>query len=118
MADQIVQLREDGKWELIGKDNKKATKLFDTQKEAVEYARSVAANQESGIIVKGRDGKVVMQTASSRGTDGDKKPAKPAEKADAKKSKADEKAAKKKAKEDAKAAKKKEKEDKKKAKKK
>lgn len=34
--DQHVTLREDGKWQVLGENNSKATAVFDTQKEAYD----------------------------------------------------------------------------------
>ena len=46
------------KWQVKGAGNSKATKLFDTQKAAESYARQVAKNQHSELVVHGRDGKI------------------------------------------------------------
>lgn len=36
----------------------KATKHFDTQKEAIEYGRKIAQNQKAEFYVHGKDGKI------------------------------------------------------------
>ncbi|MCF0061335.1 DUF2188 domain-containing protein [Dyadobacter chenwenxiniae] len=48
--DQHVTKHENG-WKVIGEGNKKATGVFDTQKEAIEKARSIAKNQESEVVI-------------------------------------------------------------------
>lgn len=54
---QHVTKHEDG-WQVIGAGNEKATKVVETQKEAIEIAREIAKNQESELIVHGTDGKI------------------------------------------------------------
>lgn len=49
---------KDGKWQVIGAGNSKPTKIFDTQAEAISYAKSIAINQHSEVIIHGRDGKI------------------------------------------------------------
>ena len=46
------------KWQVKGAGNSKATKLFDTQADAKAYAHQIAVNQQSELIVHGRDGKI------------------------------------------------------------
>ena len=46
------------KWQVKGAGADKATKLFDTQAEAIKYAKTVAKNQDAGVVVHGTDGKV------------------------------------------------------------
>ena len=36
-------------------------KLFDTQKEAIDYAKTVAGNQEGSIVIHKADGKIRKQ---------------------------------------------------------
>lgn len=49
---------KDGKWQVIGEGNEKATATFDTQTEAIEKAREIAINQESEVVIHGKDGKI------------------------------------------------------------
>lgn len=56
--DQHVTLREDGKWQVLGENNSRATAVFDTQKEASAKGRDIAINQESELIIHGKDGKI------------------------------------------------------------
>lgn len=52
-----VVKREDGKWEVKFAGGKKAIKLFDTQAEAVEYTKAMAANQDGAMLVHNSKGK-------------------------------------------------------------
>ena len=47
-----------GEWRVIGEKNKKATKKFATQKEAIDYGRKVAINQQSELVIHGVNGKI------------------------------------------------------------
>ena len=54
-------------WRVIGENNKKSTKTFPTQKEAIEYGRKIAINQKSELVIHGKDGKkVVLLNPSER----------------------------------------------------
>lgn len=46
------------KWGVHGEGNQKDTKLFDTQKAAADYAKTIATNQRSEVIIQGRDGRI------------------------------------------------------------
>ena len=56
-----ISIREDGKWQVKGAKADKALKLFDTQKEAIAYAKVVAGNQEGNIVIHKVDGKIRKQ---------------------------------------------------------
>jgi hypothetical protein len=56
------------KWQVKGAGNDKATKLFDTQKEAMDYARKVAGNQEAKMIVHRADGKIRESSSPRKAT--------------------------------------------------
>ena len=45
-------------WQVKGAGNQKATKLFDTQKEAEEYGRQIAKNQHSELITHNKQGRI------------------------------------------------------------
>nr|DAK61395.1 MAG TPA: protein of unknown function (DUF5633) [Caudoviricetes sp.] len=49
---------KDGKWQVKGEGNDKATKTFGTQKEAIDYAKAIAKNQKSEVVIHGKDGKI------------------------------------------------------------
>lgn len=44
-------------WTVTGEGNSKATKLFDTQKAAIEHGREIAINQQSELRIQGKDSK-------------------------------------------------------------
>lgn len=50
--------KKDDNWRVIGEENKKSTKKFDTQKEAIEFGRKIAINQKSELVIHGLDGKI------------------------------------------------------------
>lgn len=53
---QHVVRREDG-WAVVGAGNLKATIILPTQREAIERAREIAINQQSEVVIHGRDGR-------------------------------------------------------------
>lgn len=55
---QHVSKHGDGGWKVQGAGNSKATSRHDTQKEAIDAARSIARNQGSEVVIHGRDGKI------------------------------------------------------------
>lgn len=61
-----VSLREDGKWQVKGEKAEKALKLFDTQKEAIAYAETIADSQEGNIVIHKKDGKIRKQDYSKK----------------------------------------------------
>ena len=63
---QWVSPRESG-WAVRGENNTKDTKLFRTQAEARDYARQIAINQRSEVIVQGRNG--MIRSKDSYGND-------------------------------------------------
>ena len=48
--------RDDGKWEVKYAGGQKAIKLFDTQKEALEYSKKMAENQDGKVLVHNSKG--------------------------------------------------------------
>ena len=46
-----VVKRDDGKWEVKFAGGQKAIKLFKTQKEALDYSRKMAKNQDGKMLV-------------------------------------------------------------------
>jgi uncharacterized protein YdaT len=63
---QHVVKHPDG-WAVKGAGNEKATKVVDTQKQAIDIARAISKNQGSELIVHGRDGKIRLK--DSHGND-------------------------------------------------
>lgn len=51
-------VRRDDKWVVKGAGNQRATRVTDTQKQAIEIARGIAVNQRSELIVHGQDGRI------------------------------------------------------------
>ena len=51
-------VKNDKKWSVKGAGNSKATKNFDTQKEAIDFAKEIAKNQKSEVVIHGKDGKI------------------------------------------------------------
>lgn len=51
-----VAKREDGKWQVKFAGGEKAIKLFDTQKEAIEYTKKMAENQGGTVLVHNSKG--------------------------------------------------------------
>ncbi len=54
---QHVVPHDDG-WAVRGEGNERVTSVHDTQGEAIEVAREIARNQESELLVHGRDGRI------------------------------------------------------------
>ncbi len=54
---QHVVKHNDG-WAVKGEGNSKATVVKKTQEEAIEKAREISKNQESELLIHGRDGKI------------------------------------------------------------
>ena len=71
MAKQHIMPKDD-KWQVKGEGNSKATKLFDTQEEAIAYAKQVAGNQDTQIVIHRADG-TIRDTSGVRSTDAGKK---------------------------------------------
>jgi hypothetical protein len=57
MANQHV-VPNSGHWQVKRENATKATKNFTTQKEAISYARSIANNQQSELIIHGRNSQI------------------------------------------------------------
>lgn len=45
-------------WQVKAEKATKATKNFNTQKAAIEYAKDIAKNQKSELVIHGKDGKI------------------------------------------------------------
>lgn len=45
-------------WAVKGAGNQKPTKVTDTQKQAIEAAKTIAKNQGSDVVIHGQDGKI------------------------------------------------------------
>jgi len=45
-------------WGVRGEGNERLTSLHDTQAEAIDAARQISRNQQSELLIHGRDGKI------------------------------------------------------------
>lgn len=54
---QHVVSHPDG-WAVKGEGNDRATSVHSTQAEAIDAARSIARNQQSELLIHGRDGQI------------------------------------------------------------
>lgn len=48
----------DGRWAVRGAGNRRATRVFATQHEAIVAAREIARNQGSELVIHGSDGRI------------------------------------------------------------
>lgn len=48
----------DDSWAVRGANNSKVTKIFDTQRKAIEAAREIAINQQSELIIHRPNGQI------------------------------------------------------------
>ena len=51
--------KKNGEWRVIGEGNSRATKKFATQKEAIDYGRKVAINQQAELVIHGVNGRIM-----------------------------------------------------------
>jgi len=54
----IVQLGLTNKWEVRRSGNQKASKTFETKKEAEKYAYDLAKNHDAELVIKNINGKI------------------------------------------------------------
>lgn len=54
-------------WQVKRENSAKATKNFDTQKDAIAYGRNIAINQQSELVIHGRNGQI--RNSNSYGND-------------------------------------------------
>lgn len=57
----ISKRKEDGKWQVKFANGERALKLFDTQAEAIAFAKEKAKNQDGAISIHKVDGKIRKQ---------------------------------------------------------
>lgn len=65
--DQHVTPHPDGGWQVKGAGNSRATVRTDTQKEAIEIARSISRNQGSELVIHRPNGQI--RAKDSHGND-------------------------------------------------
>jgi len=61
--DQHVVKHKNG-WAVEGENNKKPTRIVETQQEAIKIARDICIHQKSELIIHGADGKFAKRTAT------------------------------------------------------
>ncbi len=54
---QHVTKHPDG-WQVIGAGNSKATAVTSTQQEAIDIGKSIAQNQQSELVIHGKNGQI------------------------------------------------------------
>lgn len=64
---QHVVPNKDGGWSVKGEGNSKNTANTNTKKEAIEKGKEIAKNQQSELVIHGKDGKI--QDKDSYGND-------------------------------------------------
>jgi hypothetical protein len=47
-----------GEWAVKGEGNARATAVFEHQSQAIDAARAIARNQQSELVIHGRDGAI------------------------------------------------------------
>ena len=47
-----------GQWAVVGAGNGRATSIHNTQQDAIDTAREIARNQETELLIHGRNGKI------------------------------------------------------------
>ena len=47
-----------GQWQVKRENSSRATKNFTTQKDAIGYARNIAINQQSELVIHSRNGQI------------------------------------------------------------
>ena len=57
MSNQHVVPYND-KWAVKKEGSEKVTRIYDNQSDAIEYAKEIAKNQKSELIIHGKDGKI------------------------------------------------------------
>jgi len=60
-------VRNGDKWGVRGEGNERLTRRFDTQREAIDFGRSIAQREQSELRIQGRDGQ--FREAYSYGND-------------------------------------------------
>lgn len=55
---QHVTPHPNGGWQVKAEKSERATKRTDTQKEAIDVAKSIAKNQKSELLIHGENGKI------------------------------------------------------------
>lgn len=54
----VVPINGSDQWGVRGEGNERITSIHDTQREAIGRARGIAVNQQSELLIQGRDGQI------------------------------------------------------------
>jgi len=65
MTNQHIVKHPDG-WAVKGAGNDKATKVYDTQAKAIDRGREIARNQNSELLIHGRNGQIRARDSHGR----------------------------------------------------
>lgn len=58
MGKNVHVVPKEDKWAVETENSKKAYKITETQKEAIEIAREIAKNQKSELLIHGKNGQI------------------------------------------------------------
>lgn len=58
MGKDVHIVPKDGRWAVETENSERAVKITDTQKEAIERGKQIAQNNQSELIIHGKDGKI------------------------------------------------------------
>lgn len=65
---QHVTPHSNGGYQVKGARNQKATKLFDRQSDAINFARDVARNQQAELVIHNQQGRIRAKDSYGRDT--------------------------------------------------
>ena len=54
----VVPINGGNQWGVRGEGNERTTSIHDTQREAIDRARGIPANEQSELLIQGRDGQI------------------------------------------------------------
>ena len=54
----VVPIKGGDQWGVRGEGNGRITSIHDTQRDAIDRARGIAVNQQSELLIQGRDGQI------------------------------------------------------------
>jgi hemerythrin superfamily protein len=57
---------QDGRWQVRREGASRASRVFDTQREATEFGRRVAAREKVELLIAGRDGEIRIKDSAGR----------------------------------------------------
>jgi hypothetical protein len=54
----VVPIKGGDQWGVRGEGNGRITSIHDTQRDAIDRARGIAVNQQSELLIQGRNGQI------------------------------------------------------------